>query len=742
MDYKLEDLIDFSLLQSLMEKLNVIYSLPSSIIDSDGKILISVGWQDICKKFHRSHPESKEYCVKKDKYILEHLSDAKTTVKYQCQQGLINTVTPIIIEGQHLGNFYVSQFFYEKPDMEIYKLKAKKFGYSEKEYLTSLDKVPICSKDKLDQYLDLIKEFIEIIAGIGIKQIKEFEINKVLTESEEWNKTIIQSISDWIWEVDINGKYTYCSENVEKVLGYTSGEIIGKTPFDLMPDYEREKIGKTFQNLVESKKSIVDLENWNLHKDGHEVCFLTNGFPIFDENGDLMGYRGADKDITEKKLAENKIHEKDIEFRKLSANVPSLLFQFTRKPDGSYCVPIASEGIINIFGCRPEDVIDNFTPIANVIHPDDTERVIEDIEYSAEHLTYFTCEFRVQIPGREIQWIYSRSTPEKLPDGSITWYGFNVDITERKLAADRLFESDKRFKDLVDMLPEAVVELDMDLNITYINKCGIELSGYSDEDIKKGVKGINLLTPESQKRAKEHIRLRLSGIEPGIVEYQATRQNGTTYPILFHANSIVKNGNLIGLRCLIIDLSEQKKSEQALKEIENLFSLFMKYSPVYTFIKEVTPIQSIVLKASENFKDMIGIPGSEMSGKTVEELFPPEFAKKMTDDNWDIVNKGEVSHSVETLNGLHYTTIKFPIKNENRNLLAGFSIDITERIKTEKELSKYRENLEELVKERTNELLVKNDELERLNNLFVGREFRIKELRDKVKELEARIKNY
>jgi PAS domain S-box-containing protein len=138
------------------------------------------------------------------------------------------------------------------------------------------------------------------------------------------------------------------------------------------------------------------------------------------------------QDLTEYKRSEDKIREKDIQFRKLSANVPDLIFQFTRKPDGSYCVPIASQGIRNIFGCSPEDVLDDFTPIGKVIYPEDAARVISDIEYSAKHLTYFTCEFRVQIPGKPIQWIFSRSSPEQLPDGSITWYGFNVDITQKK----------------------------------------------------------------------------------------------------------------------------------------------------------------------------------------------------------------------------------------------------------------------------------------------------------------------
>jgi len=130
--------------------------------------------------------------------------------------------------------------------------------------------------------------------------------------------------------------------------------------------------------------------------------------------------------------AQEKIREKDLEFKKLSSNLPDLIFQFTRKPDGTYCMPIASEGIKNIFGCTPEDVINDIIPIYRVIHPDDIQRVIADIEYSAQHLTYYTCEFRVLLPGKPIKWIYSKSTPEKLPDGSVTWYGFNADISDTK----------------------------------------------------------------------------------------------------------------------------------------------------------------------------------------------------------------------------------------------------------------------------------------------------------------------
>ncbi|MBT3385832.1 MAG: PAS domain S-box protein [Prolixibacteraceae bacterium] len=128
---------------------------------------------------------------------------------------------------------------------------------------------------------------------------------------------IIKSSNDWIWEIDIEGKYCYASENVEKMLGYTPDEVIGKLPFDLMPPSEKEWHLSYFLNLMEEKGSIIDLENWNIHKNGTPVCLLTNGFPIIDENGNLTGYRGVDKDITERKLAEKEILESEEKYRKL-----------------------------------------------------------------------------------------------------------------------------------------------------------------------------------------------------------------------------------------------------------------------------------------------------------------------------------------------------------------------------------------------------------------------------------------
>jgi len=130
------------------------------------------------------------------------------------------------------------------------------------------------------------------------------ERTRDLRVSEEWFRDIAESSADWIWEMDATGRYTYCSEGVVDVLGYTPEELLGQTPFELMPPAEAARVGEIFAEIAANKQPIVDLENRNLTKDGREVILLTSGVPILDSEGNLLGYRGVDKDITARKQAE------------------------------------------------------------------------------------------------------------------------------------------------------------------------------------------------------------------------------------------------------------------------------------------------------------------------------------------------------------------------------------------------------------------------------------------------------
>lgn len=135
------------------------------------------------------------------------------------------------------------------------------------------------------------------------------QIEEALRKSQGRLRGIVDSMADWIWEVDADGRYLYCSKKVEKILGYSPEEMIGKTPFDFMVTDEVEKIRGVFNKNIVQKKPIKDLENWNICKDGSKICLLTNGVPILNENGELLGFRGVDKDITQGKQADKKRKE-------------------------------------------------------------------------------------------------------------------------------------------------------------------------------------------------------------------------------------------------------------------------------------------------------------------------------------------------------------------------------------------------------------------------------------------------
>ena len=129
----------------------------------------------------------------------------------------------------------------------------------------------------------------------------------------------------------------------------------------------------------------------------------------------------------------------------------------------------------------------------------------------------------------------------------------------------------------------------------------------------------------------------------------------------------------------ISDITEHKRAEQELLESRELLALFIRHSPIYAYIKEVTPTQSRVLHACDRFQELIGTPCRDLEGKTMSVLFPTEVAAKMTAHDWQVVASGQVMELDETLHGRQYATIKFPIPQGDKTLLAGYTIDVTER---------------------------------------------------------------
>ena len=147
---------------------------------------------------------------------------------------------------------------------------------------------------------------IAAIISVGIKNAKNIQ---KITEKETRFRNIVETSSDWVWEVDAHGFYTFSSPKVYDLLGYHPGEILGKRPYDLMPKDEAERMEAYIDAMAENRIPLSLVENRNQHKDGHEVVIESSAVPLFDSAGNFSGYRGIDRDITERKLAVEKLRQ-------------------------------------------------------------------------------------------------------------------------------------------------------------------------------------------------------------------------------------------------------------------------------------------------------------------------------------------------------------------------------------------------------------------------------------------------
>jgi PAS domain S-box-containing protein len=174
-----------------------------------------------------------------------------------------------------------------------------------------------------------------------------------LRASERRFRDIALSMSDWIWEVDLQGNYTFCSDHVKELLGYSPEEVVGKKPFDFMPPGQAKLAKQFFAQYAEQKVPFREFEKWGLRKDGERICLLTSGVPIFGVKGELVGYRGIDSDITERKRKEGALRESEAKFRSLTESSSDYIMRYDRHGCHRYINPAG----LAVLGMTEEDII-------------------------------------------------------------------------------------------------------------------------------------------------------------------------------------------------------------------------------------------------------------------------------------------------------------------------------------------------------------------------------------------------
>jgi PAS domain S-box-containing protein len=246
-----------------------------------------------------------------------YIVDANGCVRY------VNSVAarqfnapPDAITGKHLSAIFPAPVAQQHLDVIRQVISSKKPIHRETQEETSAG--ALWTEVHLAPIIDQTGTVVAVL-GLSNDITERRRTEEALRRNEARYRTLVESTSDIVWEVDKDGRYSYVSPVIRTVLGFEPAEVIGRTPFDLMPQGEAERIRTAFSECVDARRPIVRMENTNFHKDGHRVILETSGEPVFDTAGNLTGYRGIDRDITDRRRAEEALRETNKKLNLLSS---------------------------------------------------------------------------------------------------------------------------------------------------------------------------------------------------------------------------------------------------------------------------------------------------------------------------------------------------------------------------------------------------------------------------------------
>jgi PAS domain S-box-containing protein len=373
--------------------------------------------------------------------------------------------------------------------------------------------------------------------------------------SEERYRQLIQSSNDWIWEVNQDGVYTFVSQHIFDILGYAPEEIIGKSPFDFMPPEEAKRVGDIFVSYAAGRKPFRQLENVNRHKDGRLIIMETNGVPTFN-NGVFSGYRGTDRDITERKKAEEALKLSEEKFSKAFRSSP-IAISISRIDNG--CFIDCNEALSESIEYSHDELIANSSIALGIWENAEKRKQIiaelmlkgsiknKEINFRTKHKNFITVLFSCEI---------------------INYAGENCilsvfeDITQRKKIEEALRESEAHYRTFIENSPDIIARFDKDCRYVFINEAVKKISKMRPEEfIGKNIDMVGFSKELAEKR-KEMIKQVFETMQTLELETEFKTKNGNQIYDWRIFPEFDAKGRVISVISINRDITEKKETER------------------------------------------------------------------------------------------------------------------------------------------------------------------------------------
>ncbi|XGA79715.1 PAS domain-containing protein [Halomonas sp. CH40] len=247
-------------------------------------------------------------------------------------------------------------------------------------------------------------------------------------------KNILWGTAAGTWEWNVQTGETRFNERWAEMVGYRLEDISPTSIDTWMTFCHPDDLPHSEAMLNEhfaGKRDAYDVEVRMRHRDGSWIWVQDRGRVVsWDGDGNPLWMAGTHSDITARKEAEAQAYAAMEQTRRHAALLPGMLYQFWQHPDGRCAFPYASQGIAEIYGVTPEAVREDARQVFAAIDKDDVQRIADSIQNSAEQLTTWRADYRVNHPRGHQLWVEGIATPERLEDGSTLWHGYLRDISD------------------------------------------------------------------------------------------------------------------------------------------------------------------------------------------------------------------------------------------------------------------------------------------------------------------------
>ncbi|HEX7364991.1 MAG TPA: PAS domain S-box protein [Dehalococcoidia bacterium] len=413
--------------------------------------------------------------------------------------------------------------------------------------------------------------------GISREVTKRLQMEEALRQSEERYRTILNEMQDNYFEVDLAGHYTYVNDTLCQGLKTTRDKLIGESFKFSSNEDDAKKLYKAFHQTYLTGEPTRSLIYTFVGKDGSSGFGELSAFPIRNEKGQITGFRGVSKDVTERKRMEEALRQSEKRYRTILEEMQESYFETDLK--GNYT--LFNDAQCRQVGYTREEMTD--MSYKNITPADRQKEVFEiynQIYRTGEPNQLFQAE-QLKKDGSRIPVEYS-AFPVKNDKGEVIGFrGVGRDISKRLQMEETIRRSEERYRTVLEEMEEPYYEMDIAGRFTFFNDAMCRRLGYSREELM-GMHYMKYTPPEEAEKAREQFnRVYRTGETVRLLERRSIKKDGS---LNLSETTVLplrnRSGEIIGFRGINRDLSERKKADDEKKQLEQKAQLASRLASV------------------------------------------------------------------------------------------------------------------------------------------------------------------